>query len=251
MQTSIAESVGTSTNLKAASQTLWQQFDAVAGSKQGHITGEDLRSMSQSRNPEIQKAAKFFIVSPIDRALAGDSTGLTKARLSRCAEATDPAALYRVLLQQQDLTHDPTKKNVASFYALFLRDPCVPDQIRSTVVRELTDDQLLQIIGHPNTVGSARDQSDEAAAFLYLARLSWLGAAEDEAIAFYKAPFTMLRGVQDHSASFWDSHQVRLSEKMLTGGTGQVSDAALASHTVSSRMKAGTPSLTVPDSRKR
>ncbi|MBV9034096.1 MAG: hypothetical protein JO182_06345 [Acidobacteriaceae bacterium] len=119
MQTPIAESVGTSTNLKAVSQTLWQQFDAVAGSKQGHITGEDLRSMSQSRNPEIQKAAKFFIVSPTDRALADDSTGLTKARLSRCAEATDPAALYRVLLQQQDLTHDPTKKNVASFCALF------------------------------------------------------------------------------------------------------------------------------------
>ena len=230
MQASAAESVGTSTNLNAASQKLWQQFDKVAGVKRGHITLEDLRSMSQSQDFDSREAAKFFIVSPIDRELAGNRSGLTKARLRRCAEATKQAALYHALLQQHDPAHDPTRKNVASFYALFLRDPGVSEEIRSTVVRGLTDDQILQIIGHPNTLGSARDVSDETAAFLYLAKLSWLGAAEDEAIAFYQVPFTMLRGAQDHSASFWEGHAVHLSEKMLTGGTGQVNDATLASH---------------------
>lgn len=79
-------------------------------------------------------------------------------------------------------------------------------------------------------MGNEQDKRDVTTAFLYLARLSWLGAAEAEAIVEYKVPYTMLRGDKDHSASYWNNHTVQISEKMISGGSGTVNDQALAKH---------------------
>ncbi|WP_150133187.1 hypothetical protein [Acidisarcina polymorpha] len=230
MQTPTAQSVGTTTNLKEAAQVLLTEFDRVHKQKKDRITQDDLTPLAESSEPSARNAARFFAVSPMDRSLCGGDQGLTKAGLASCLSVASNPGLEQALLNVHDVPGRAIDLGRTAIYSVLLCDPGVPAAVRGQVVARLSDSEMLRIVGRPNAQGNAKDVADETAAFLYLARLSWLGTAEAEAISSYKVTFTMLRGAQDHSASFWDGHQVRLSEKMLTGGTGVVSDVTLRKH---------------------
>ena len=230
MQTPTAQSVGTSTNLKAAAQVLLSGFDQVKKHKKDRITDDDLRSLAQSAHQTVREAARFFAVSPVDRELCGGKQGITPAGLTHCVSVASSLELDGTLEQLQPASGGTSTPEQKGFYTVLLRDPGVPAVLRAKLVARLSDGEMLAIVGHPNAQGNAKDKADETAAFLYLARLSWLGTAEAEAISSYKVPYVMLRGSKDRSVSYWDGHQVSLSEKMLTGGTGTVSDEALQSH---------------------
>ncbi|MBB5066750.1 hypothetical protein [Granulicella mallensis] len=230
MQTPTAQSVGTSTNLKSAAQVLLSHFEELKKHKKDWITEDDLQSLVESPDPVVREAVRFFAVSPIDRELCGEAQGMTKAGLARCIPVAGSAGLEETLLRLGHATGDVKDEAQRKFYATLLRDPGVPAVVRAQIVARLSEKDMLAIVGHPNTQGNAKDVADETAAFLFLAKMSWLGTAEAEAVAAYKVPYVMLRGDKDHSASFWDGHQVHLSEKMLTGGTGVVSDQTLVKH---------------------
>lgn len=231
MQTPEAESVGTSTNLEAASKILLLHFDQM--SRRGdRLSLEDLRSDLTTQtihgDEKTQDATRFFIASPIARILAGETEagGLTRSGLASAAQrATDPR-----LDEQLVSLGDRGRQDPERFYSLVLRDPGIPNSVRARIIVRLGDDRLLRAIGRPIVAGTEQDKRDVTTAFLYLARLSWLGAAEAEAIVTYKVPYTMLRGDKDHSASYWNNHAVQISEKMISGGSGVVNDQALAAH---------------------
>lgn len=193
---------------------------------------EDLRGeiSTQTTNGQdkAQDAARFFIVSPIARILAGETKtgGLTRAGLASAAQlAMDPRLDERLLS-----LNDHEKQDPARFQSLLLRDPGIPNAVRARIIKRLGDERLLQAIGRPIVMGNEQDKRDVTTAFLYLARLSWLGAAEAEAIVEYKFTYTILHGDKDHSASYWNNHTVQISEKMISGGSGTVNDQALAEH---------------------
>lgn len=224
MQTSLAESVGTATNIRSAMQTLLEQFDQAAAGK-SVITLHDLERVARIRDNDastpIEDAARFFLVSPLSRLLAS-ANGRDEFSRGSLKKALDGDTFRRI--RQMGAGGD--RKSLG----MVLRDPGVPAGIRAAIVARLSDQQMLTQVGPINAQGSPQDKADETTAFLFLARLSWLGYAEAEAISQYKVPYTMTRGADDHSSSYWDNKSVKLSDKMLSGGTGIVNAAALAQH---------------------
>ncbi len=229
MQAPGAESVSTTTNLPAAATVLLQNSDQLASGRE-RLRMADLRKQIGHGNRELETAARFFLASPIDQRLAGESAGLIKTRLAFCENLTTEQSFEIAVRHMGHLVDSLADESNRSFYAAVLRDPGVPGEVHATLIKRLTDNQLVDVVGYLNAQGDSRDKADETRAFLYLARLSWLGTAEAESLAFYKVPYVMVRGAQDHSASYWNGHQVILSEKMLTGGTGTVTPEGLASH---------------------
>jgi hypothetical protein len=81
VQSPTAQSIGTTTDLLEAAQTLMADFATVANrslpgeSREASIAVEDLRRIVQSSDPGIpdglRDAARFFLASPISRQLAG------------------------------------------------------------------------------------------------------------------------------------------------------------------------------------
>lgn len=68
-----ALSVGTTTRLQLAAQTLAQNFEAVAGNGRDLITQTDLQRATLVGGEDVREAARYFLVSPVSRLLAGDS----------------------------------------------------------------------------------------------------------------------------------------------------------------------------------
>ena len=225
MQAPQAESVGTTITIKIAVQTLLENFDVLSTRGKRELTSDDLKRLAQiddnGPGSPVRDAARLFLVSPLCRSLVtgGQQGNITKATLKRAAagDLSDQIAKMAAGRERRVL-------------GMLLRDPGLPAPMRWTIVDRLSDREMLELVGPINAQGSPEDKADETTAFLYLARLSWLGYAEASAISKYSVPYTVLRGADDHSASYWDGKQVRLSENMISGGTGVVNAEHLKLH---------------------
>jgi hypothetical protein len=234
VQSPAAQSIGTATNLQEAARTLVADFATVAtrslrrGSSQASISVEDLRRVVETSDSSIpdglRDAARFFLASPISRQLAGGDErkrepgdGVTLAGLHEVIKIASSGQLGQTLIELAE----KAGRGFGSenrFYAILLRDPGISAQVHDQLAGSLSDARLLDVVGHPITQGNTRDTADETGAFLGLARTSWLGTAEAEALAHFKVPFSMDRGSQDHDVSYWNGQSMHLSEKMITGG---------------------------------
>jgi hypothetical protein len=234
-------SFGSSTDLPHAVQTLLDNFSQVSGhdAPNATVNMSDLRRAAISHDPQMTKslhdAVIFLIASPVDRNFLSVAAGTGKRSVDdfitkqdlRGALATITGGNYETILLDTaagNAGRDGIIGNVD--YAAALRDPGVPVDLRNNIIHRLSNVQLLQIVGRPNAQGDGRDVADEINSFLGLARLSWLGAAEAEALAYYKVPFRMDRGAQnDKGFSFWDSQSMHISEKMSkVGAQGYMSE---------------------------
>jgi hypothetical protein len=222
VQSPAALTVGTTTQLQPAARALATHFESISGLTRDLITQEDLQRAAAAGPADIRDAARYFLVSPVSRLLAGDSDkrtprGITHEGLVVAAKLDSSTGLAQVLTKLAQSGGGGTSAENRT-YAVLLRDPGVPAPVRAALVARLTDARLADICGHPNTQGNSRDVADERIAFIALARVSWLGTAEAEALAYYKVPFVMDRGAQDHDISYWNGQNIHLSEKMITGG---------------------------------
>jgi hypothetical protein len=224
-ESSSVGTVGTSTDLTDATRTLLANFSRVAEPNATAIGVRDLLRAANSRDPHITKsvrdAAIFFVSSPVDRNFAdvGDGNGkvdglITKQGLQSALASFAEGQCDAVLLDTAagNAGRDGIIGDVD--YAAALRDPGVPLEVRSRILGRLSNARLLRIIGQPDIQGNAADKADELSALVVLARSSWLGAAEAEALARYRAPFRMDRGGQDRGYSYWDDRAMHISEKM-------------------------------------
>ncbi len=226
------QSIGTTTNLQQAAQALIAGFVSVAGRAtpggpaRNKITIDDLKQVAKISDPSfpsgLRDAAVFFLTSPIDRQLAngtGHADAMTKSGLEGVIKTESDGQLQQALLKLTEYGGTSTASENLS-YATLLRDPGVPTETRNAIVGAISDARLTDIVGHPNTLGAAKDVADETNAFLGLAKTSWLGAAEAETLARYKISFSMDRGAQDKGYSSWDglSDTMHISEKMVNAG---------------------------------
>jgi len=228
--------IGTSTDLRSATEALLTGFSRIAGggasldAARQAISVSDLWLAAQDRRStypkHLQDAAKLYLVSPVVRRFVSSHGGkekpdgaMTKPALERMLALLSAGQFAHALL-------DGISGNDG--YAAVLRDPGIPNETRDGLVRRLSDTQLLKIIGHPNVQGNAQDKAEETAAFLALAKVSWLGAAEAETLARYQVPFTIDRGSQDTGASFWNGQAMHLSERMVKGGAPNYMSEVLA-----------------------
>jgi hypothetical protein len=228
-------SVGTSTDLTIATRVLLSNFalasdGGAAGEKS--TRGIDVTSLSHisadrdGRFPVgLRVAARFFLSSSVDRFFVSFASGrqqpdgvMTSAGLDATLSILSAGQFESKLQDMIDQYGRRSGIQSEVLDAALLRDPGVPIDVRNNVVRRLSDAQVLRIIGRPDVEGSARDTADETRAFIALARASWLGAAEAQALVRYKVPFRMDRGTADKGFSFWDGQAMHLSEKMTTSG---------------------------------
>ena len=229
-QTAAPESVGTTTDLYDAAQTLTADFAIVSGSAapggpaSGTISLADLLQAASAAPSGLRDAAMFLLESPADRQLAGSATAITASGLEGVLQAEAGGQLQQALV---GLTQPPGSDTATQdrAYADLLRDPGVPNATRTAIVGTLPDARLSDIVGRPITTGTAQDVADETGAFLGLAKTSWLGVAEAETLAADKVSFAMDRGAQDRGYSFWDGSEIHISEKMVaTGKPGYISE---------------------------
>jgi len=226
VQAPAALSVGTLIDLHRAAQTLAEGFASVAGQEHDLITRADLERVARGRDTrlpeELLVAARFFLVSPVSRALAGEggqhaaSHGMTRAGL-QAVRAINSNTLDQDLQRLVANTGADGQAHNPS-WALVLRDPGVPAPVRAQLLAALPDSRLTQLFGRPNTQGDSRDTADELLAFAGLIRVSWLGAQEAQALAHYRIPLVMDRGAQDRDVSYWNGQNIHLSEQMITRG---------------------------------
>ena len=234
VETRSAQSIGTTISLREAAQSLSRNFAAVAGrsapvgAASDTITSNDLKRVMETPDTDlpggVPEAARFFLASPVDQQLAsgpaagGAPVGMTQAGLQHLLDLESNGELEAALLQGIGTRGGRHAASENRGYAALFRDPGVPAPVRAAMVGRLSDARLLDIVGHPDTHGNGRDRSDETGAFLGLARMSWLGTAEAEALAYYRVPFAMDRGSEDHDVSYWNGQAMHLSEKMIVGG---------------------------------
>lgn len=218
-------SVGTSTDLRNATEALIAGFSSVAGSRASEGAGgqaisvADLRRVAEHRGStypkRLEDAARFYLSSPAVRSFVSSGAGKAKSDGMTRPNLENLQAILSAGQFEQALLGGITGNDG---YAAVLRDAGIPNDVREGVLRRLSDSQLLNIIGRPNLQGDARDKADEMAAFLGLAKMSWLGAAEAEALARYHVPFSMIRGAEAKDVSYWDGKSMHVSEKMVKDG---------------------------------
>ena len=229
-QAAAPQSIGTTTNLQDAAQTLAADFASVAGSATpgspaaGAITVADLLQAAGAEPSGLRDAAMFFLESPVDFQLAGPAGAITASGLQGLIQTEASGQLQQALVGLAERYGADTATQDRA-YADLLRDPGVPNPTRAAILGTLPDARLSDIVGHPVTTGSTQDVADETGAFLGLAKTSWLGAAEAETLARYKVTFSMDRGAQDKDYSYWDGSKVHISEKMVnTAQPGYISE---------------------------
>ncbi len=228
--TASPQSIGTTTDLQDAAQTLIADFASVAGGATpggpaaGTITVADLLQAASAPEPSgLRDAAMFFLESPAEFQLAGPAGAITASGLQGLVQTEAAGQLQQALVGLTErYGADIATQNRA--YADLLRDPGVPNATRAAILGTLPDARLSDIVGRPVTTGTAQDVADENGAFLGLAKTSWLGAAEAETLARDKVTFSMDRGAQDKDMSYWDGSTIHISEKMVAAKPGYISE---------------------------
>lgn len=229
--------VGTSIDLPHAIKAILSHLSETSadGVSDPFISASDLRRIARGSDPNLSKelkdAAVFFLSSPVDRDFVDSGDGgrsadglIYKSDLDQALRTISQGHYESVLMaiSAANVKRDSIGKLE---YATVLRDPGVPVDIRNKILRKLSNAQLAQIIGLPDLQGDVTDRTDEANAFLALARASWLGAAEAEILSYYRVPFTMDRAAQDQGYSFWNDQAMHISEKMTkSGAPGYISE---------------------------
>jgi hypothetical protein len=235
---SLRLAVGTSTDLLHATSALLAHFSEIAVNRipEPAISVSGLRQFAGDRNlhsvTTVRDPARFLLSSPIARNFldSGDSTGtvdsfITKNDLQHALKTIGRGHYESQLLGAAGGGSGRDRIIGKLEYRAALRDPGVPLDIRSNILRELSDVKLARIVGLPDLRGDATDRADETKSFLVLVRASWLGAAEAEALAFYRVPFVMDRGAQDRGYSYWDDKAMHISEKMTkSAAPGYISE---------------------------
>lgn len=223
-------------DLPEATRILLENYDQVAGKHPfdiffgaGHkITRNDLQMIVDSKDPavsqELRDAAKFVLGSPVSRhfldvgAGKGSVDGVISKEDLQSALTTMKAGPYSYRLLDTAAGKGSRDGTISKEdMAAALKDPNFPKAERAALLRNLSDEQLLEIIGKPQTSGSQADQARELKAFIQLARISPLGATEAQKLADYKVPFTIDKGANDQGISFWNGSEIHLSEKMIGG----------------------------------
>lgn len=223
-------------DLPEATRILLENYDQVAGKHSfdiffgaGHkISRNDLQMIADSKDPavsqELRDAAKFVLGSPVSRnfldvgAGKGSVDGVISKEDLQSALTTMQSGPYSYRLLDTAAGKGSRDGTVSKEdMAAALKDPSFPKAERDALLKNLSDEQLLEIIGKPQTKGSAADQARELKAFIQLARISPLGAAEAQKLADYKVPFTIDKGADDQGFSFWNGSEIHLSEKMIGG----------------------------------
>lgn len=230
--------VGTSVDLRNATATLLAGFSQLADTNNKDrrdveaLSLSDLQRAATSNDPRIsgnlRQASIFFLASPLSRRLLSIKEGSEERRVQSIVRADVQNLLNIISERKLDENVLDVARNRASgaiAFNVLLRDPGIPTDARNHLLQEFSDDQLLTIVGRPVLIGDSKDVAEETHAFLGLARLSWLGAAESEALAHYNIPFMIDRGSKDKGFSYWEGQHMHISEKMAEhGAPGYVSE---------------------------
>lgn len=219
-------SVGTSIDLRSATEVLFADFAQIASvnamdPNTRRISVSDLQRVGithDSMVPDnLRQAANFFIASPVDRRLLS-AIEVEQDSINKSVGKPDIENLLRILssgrLETVLLQTARNRNTGAIAFDVILRDPGVPSDVREHLLSHLSDEQVLSIVGRPDMRGDAQDVAEETSAFLGLAKLSWLGFAEAEVLVRYKVPFVIDRGSKDADVSFWNGDSMHISEKM-------------------------------------
>lgn len=221
--------------LKDATRILLAHYSDVAGKSwidnllgaHGKITVFDLQRIANSTDPsvpqDLKQAARLLLESPVGRhfldvgAGKGSVDGVISRQDLEAALRSEDSPLFAYLLLDTAAGIGGRDGVVSDKdLAAALKDPGVPPEIRKQIVAQLSDQQLLRIIGQPTLDPSLSpaDRRKVLATFVALARVSPLGASEAEQLVAYHTQL----GVHDgHGESDTINNTIKLDHGVLYG----------------------------------